>query len=289
MIWLIGCNGNLGTEIARLLEKNGVPFYATDRRVDVSDYGALKAYAAGKPIDWIINCAAYTEVDKAEDEVERAFLVNGTGARNCALLARETGARLIHISTDYVFDGNVSVPYTEDAPAAPLSVYGASKAAGEKAVRNVIPGHYILRTAWLYGFAGSNFVNTMLRILNDRDCVKVVSDQMGTPTSACTLASVIIRIIENGDIPFGTYNCTDLGETTWYGFACTIREEAVNCGMLPSSCAVVAPCSTAEYPARAKRPAYSVLSKERLQSALGIELPDWRISLRAFLEDLCGN
>lgn len=289
MIWLIGCNGNLGSEIAQLLKGEGVPFYGTDSRVDVSEYEALKAYAADKSVEWIINCAAYTDVDKAEDDRERAFSVNETGARNCALIARERGARLIHISTDYVFDGNTAVPLSEEAPANPLSVYGKSKEAGEQAVREVLDGYYIIRTSWLYGRSGRNFVNTMLRVLKERPLLKVVVDQKGNPAWARDIASVILQIIEKDDVPFGTYNCSNSGETTWYDFACTISEEAGKKGLLPLSCAVLEACTSEEYAARAKRPAYSVLSKEKICRTLGISMPDWKDSLICYLESLCDD
>lgn len=287
MIWLIGCNGMLGNEIARQLKENNVSFTGTDREVDFTDMNALASFVSDKKIDYIINCAAYTAVDKAESDQELAEKLNVKGPENLAKLSKKIGATLIHISTDYVFDGTGNTPRTEDMPVAPIGVYGVTKANGEKAVAENTEDFYILRTAWLYGWAGKNFVYTMIRAMNTHEAVKVVNDQKGTPTFAGDLAAVIRKIIEKKEsgnaIPFGIYHCTDLGEITWWDFTNEIKKQGIEKGWVTSKTCTVNPCTTEEYPTPAKRPAYSVLSKEKIQKALDITLPDWKDSLREYL------
>ncbi|MCR4823354.1 MAG: dTDP-4-dehydrorhamnose reductase [Treponema sp.] len=284
MLWLIGCNGMLGTELARQLTENKIDFVGTDRNVDITDPQILASFAKGKSFSYIVNCSAYTAVDKAESEEELARKLNEDGPKNIANLARQIGAKVIHISTDYVFDGTGSSPYSEDMPIAPIGIYGKTKAAGEEALRQNLDQHYILRTAWLYGWAGKNFVYTMIRAMNNHESVKVVNDQKGSPTFAGDLASVIIKIIQKGNVPYGTYHCTDLGEITWWDFTNEIKKQGIEAGLVTNKDCVVNPCTTAEYPTPAKRPAYSVLSKDKIQKALGITLPHWQESLRVFLQ-----
>ena len=288
MIWLIGNKGMLGTEICRQLSENKLDFVGTDRDVDFTDMGSLEAFVSGKKIDYIINCAAYTAVDKAESEPDFARKLNETGPKNLSELANKIGATLIHISTDYVFDGTGDTPRTEDMATAPIGVYGVTKRDGEIAVTSTAKKYYILRTAWLYGWAGKNFVYTMIRAMNTHDAVKVVNDQKGTPTFAGDLAGVIIKLIGNDGekVPYGIYHCTDLGEITWWDFTNEVKKQGIETGWINAtgkSCAVN-PCSTDEYPTPAKRPAYSVLSKDKIQNALGIKLPDWKESLSVFLK-----
>lgn len=286
MIWLIGCNGMLGNEIARQLEEKNIDFVGSDREVDFTDEAACRNFMAGRKIDYIINCAAYTAVDKAETEPELAAKLNAEGPKNIAKLAKEIGATLIHISTDYVFDGTGNTPRTEDMAVSPLGVYGATKADGEKAVAENSDKYYILRTAWLYGWAGKNFVYTMIRAMNLRDSVTVVNDQFGTPTFAGTLASVVLRVMEKKALPYGIYHCTDSGEISWWDFTNEIKRQGLKVGLVTKD-VPVNPCTTAEYnemvKTSAKRPAYSVLSKDKIQNALGITLPDWKKSLKEFL------
>ncbi len=285
MIWVIGCKGMLGTEICRQLSENNIQYVKSDIDVDITDIVALRKFARAWAVTCIINCAAYTAVDKAESDVELAAKLNEIAPGNIATVAEENGARVIHISTDYVFDGTGDFPRTEDMPVAPIGVYGVTKAAGEKAVVENSDKYYILRTAWLYGWAGKNFVYTMLRAMNTHESVKVVNDQRGTPTFAADLADVIIKIIKDPTIPYGIYHCTDLGETTWWDFTNEIKKQGIETGWINETgknC-VVNPCTTDEYPTLAKRPAYSVLSKNKIQNALGITLPDWKKSLREFL------
>ncbi len=284
MIWLIGCKGMLGTEVARQLTINKIDFAGTDIDVDITNPQALADFVKGKQITYIINCSAYTAVDKAESDADFAKKLNEDGPRNIANLANQIHAKMIHISTDYVFDGSGNMPYTEDMPIAPIGVYGKTKADGEATVRQSLKEHYIIRTAWLYGWAGKNFVYTMIKAMNTHDSVKVVNDQKGSPTFAGDLADVIINIIKKDNVPYGTYHCTDLGEITWWDFTNEIKKQGIEAGLITNKNCVVNPCATSEYPTPAKRPAYSVLCKDKIQNALGITLPDWKESLKKFID-----
>lgn len=285
MIWLIGNKGMLGSEIARQLDECKITFVGTDIDVDITSYDALANFAKDKSIKWIINCAAYTAVDLAESNEEICAKLNAVAPGNIAKVANEIGATVIHISTDYVFDGTGDFPRTEDMQIAPIGVYGKTKADGEKSVSENAEKYYILRTAWLYGWAGKNFVYTMLRAMNKNPAVKVVADQKGTPTFAGDLANVILKIItKENPIPYGIYHVTDLGETTWWDFTKEIKNQGIELGLLENKDCVVNPCTTQDYPTPAKRPAYSVLSKDKIQSALGITLPQWQESLSVFLK-----
>lgn len=280
MIWVIGCKGMLGSEIVRQLSERNINFVGTDIDVDITNPQALAGFVKGKHISYIINCSAYTAVDKAESDVDLAKRLNEDGPRNIANLANQIHAKMIHISTDYVFNGTGCVPYTEDMPVAPIGVYGKTKAA----VRQNLKEYYIIRTAWLYGWAGKNFVYTMIKAMNSHDSVKVVNDQKGSPTFAGDLANVIIRIINKDDVSYGTYHCTDLGEITWWDFTNEIKQIGVEKGIITNKECVVNPCTTDEYPTPAKRPAYSVLCKDKIQKALKITLPDWKQSLKVFID-----
>ena len=294
MIWLIGCKGMLGTEVSNQLDKNNFSWIGTDREVDITNYESLEDFAnknssTDNKIDWIINCAAYTAVDKAEEDVEMAEKLNAFGPKNISTLCKNIGAKMIHISTDYVFDGTASEPYTEEIPYKPLGVYGVTKAEGEKEVLSILPeDSYILRTAWLYGYYGKNFVFTMINLMNTKDKISVVSDQFGTPTNAQNLANVICTLINKSsseNIPSGVYHCTDLGQTNWYEFAKEIHHFGIKYGKITGNC-VVNPCTTEEYPVKAKRPAYSVLSKDKLMKNLNITLPEWKQNLEEFIKNI---
>ena len=305
MIWLIGNKGMLGTELSQLFERQGVPFTGTDRGVDITDPQALMAFAhaQAEPVSWIVNCAAYTAVDNAENDVAACRRLNVDGAGNIASCAKSIGAKLIHISTDYVFDGKGIIdalgtkggapplprPYREDDPASPIGVYGLSKYDGERAALEKGCGAavYIIRSAWLYGAHGNNFVSTMLRLMNERDEVKVVNDQQGSPTWARDLAGALLALITAADsgktVQGGVYHYTDEGAITWFDFAREIYRLGRELGRAARDCAVI-PCSSAEYPAKVQRPAYSVLDKSKIKAALGITIPAWDASLRKFLQ-----
>lgn len=284
MVWLIGCKGMLGTEIARQLKNSNIDYIGTDIDVDITKLEVLEDFANKNPkIDWIINCSAYTAVDKAEDDKDFANLLNNIGPKNISSVAKKINAKMIHISTDYVFDGTGTTPYTEDMDVKPIGVYGQTKADGEKSVIDSGCEYYIFRTAWLYGYDGKNFVYTMLKLMESKQELSVVSDQKGTPTFAGDLANCVIKTITSkNQIPCGIYHCTDLGEITWYDFACEIYKQGKSTGKLSNECKIN-PCSTDEFPTKAKRPAYSVLSKEKIQQALGIALPMWNESLNVFM------
>jgi dTDP-4-dehydrorhamnose reductase len=221
--------------------------------------------------DLVINAAAYTAVDKAESERDRAFAVNRDGAANLARACRERGVRLVHVSTDYVFDGTATRPYREDDPIAPIGAYGESKAAGERAVLEL--GGTVVRTSWLFAEGGPSFVHTMLRLARERPVLRVVADQHGCPTYAGDLADALIALAA---APAGVYHYCNDGATTWHAFATAIVEEARARG--PVACERIDAITTAEYPTPAKRPAYSVLDTSRVR-ALGIVPPSWRIGL----------
>jgi dTDP-4-dehydrorhamnose reductase len=283
----------LGTELSTLLEKNKIPFIGTDREVDITDNAALDGFLKKQPVKWIINCAAYTAVDKAEDDAEICQKLNATGAENIACCSRTINAKLIHISTDYVFDGSGKFdgsairPYREDDTTNPTGVYGLTKRDGEFSVLENNPNSYILRTAWLYGKYGNNFVHTMLKLLNERKEIKVVGDQRGSPTWTFDLALVISAIIDksvNGiDIPFGVYHFTNEGDITWYDFAKEIYKQGRKLGIITNECKINS-CSSLEYPSKAKRPAYSVLDINKIKTALGINIPVWDQSLSEYLK-----
>ena len=284
MVWLIGCKGMLGTEIARQLKNSNIDYIGTDIDVDITKLEVLEDFANKNPkIDWIINCSAYTAVDKAEDDKDFANLLNNIGPKNISSVAKKINAKMIHISTDYVFDGTGNIPYTEDMDVKPIGVYGQTKADGEKSVIDSGCEYYIFRTAWLYGYDGKNFVYTMLKLMESKQELSVVSDQKGTPTFAGDLANCVIKTITSkNQIPCGIYHCTDLGEITWYDFACEIYKQGKATGKLSNECKIN-PCTTDEFPTKAKRPAYSVVSKEKIQQALGIALPMWNESLNVFM------
>ncbi|MGH8300650.1 MAG: dTDP-4-dehydrorhamnose reductase [Steroidobacteraceae bacterium] len=232
----------------------------------------------------IINAAAYTAVDKAESEPDAAQRINAQGPGHLAAAARESGARLIHISTDFVFDGAASVPYQPDSATHPLSVYGRTKRDGEQAVLAALPERStIVRTAWVYAATGANFVRTMLRVMRANGAVRVVADQVGTPTAARSLAEVLWRIAGNPDIR-AIHHWTDAGVATWYDFAVAIAEEGTELGLLPPDVAVN-PITTADYPTPARRPPYSVLDKRSL-APFGLTPIHWRKRLRAILKEI---
>ena len=314
MIWVTGCNGMLGTEICRQLEKNKLAWIGTGSETDITNYEVLEKFFTSKEtelypkyhnqpsldvdggkIKWIVNCAAYTNVDKAEEDAENAGKLNSLGPENLARIARAHNAKLIHISTDYVFDGTANSPIPETAQKNPTGIYGKTKSDGEDAIMKSMTQYYILRTAWLYGFDGKNFVYTMTKLFNSHDKIKVVSDQTGTPTFCGNLADAVIKIIlrtmksrsffgRNGIPAFGIYNFTDEGQTDWFSFAKTIYAMEKKFGITSAECEI-SPCTTEEYAAPAKRPAYSVLDKTKIQKELKIKIPEWKQSLEFFLKN----
>jgi dTDP-4-dehydrorhamnose reductase len=251
-------------------------------QLDVGDGDAVRRAIEAHQPGVIINAAAYTAVDRAETEVDAARRVNGLGPRHLAQAAAACGARLVHISTDFVFDGRASVPYPPDAPTAPLGVYGRSKLEGEQAVLELLPAaSVVVRTAWVYAAHGANFLRTMLRVMAEKGQVRVVADQIGTPTAADSLAGVLWTLAQRPEVR-GLQHFTDAGVASWYDFAVAIAEEAAALGLLPPGVQVQA-IGTADYPTPARRPAYSVLDKRALLAALALEHRHWRVSLRRVL------
>lgn len=289
MIWLVGRSGMLGTDLGRVLTRSGLEWVGTDRDVDFTEPEALEDFsrglaARGKFIDWVVNCAAYTAVDRAEDEPELCRRLNVEGPSNLAKWASAHGAALIHISTDYVFPGTGSVPYREQDPVGPQGVYGVTKQQGEEAVRAHCARHLILRTAWLYGASGPNFISTMVRLMKERDTLGVVADQWGAPTWTVDLSQVVVAMVRRGECPWGTYHTSGEGRCTWHQFALAILEESRYAGVLdPAKPVVVNELTSEQYPGKAKRPAWSVLSKEKLKANFGLSFPHWKDSLKTFI------
>ncbi len=282
MIWLVGNKGMLGTELDLALSAAGLEHVGSDRELSILEPDAIAAFVRGKKVSWIVNCAAYTAVERAEDEVELCTRLNAEGPENLARLADSIGASIMHISTDYVFDGSGKLPYREDDPMAPIGVYGRTKAEGERRLRAACARHVIVRTAWLYGEHGANFVYTMLRLMRTKERIGVVADQRGSPTWSFDLAAAMVSIVSAPARGYGTYHFTDEGETCWHEFALEIQRLGRLYGLLERDCAVDA-LTTAQYPTKVRRPAYSVLSKEAIKASFGLAIPDWRVSLEAFI------
>ena len=284
-VLITGSLGQLGKELYRLAPKN-VEITAIDyEELDITQKDSVIEFVGDNKPLVIINAAAYTAVDKAETESEMAFAVNAAGPENLAFAAKKISARFIHVSTDYVFDGTSSSPYAADSPTSPLGVYGKSKLEGEKRIANIISENsLVVRTAWLYSSHGSNFVKTMLRLMSTRDSIGVVTDQIGTPTSATTLAEAIWRFVEKPGLS-GTYHFTDNGVASWYDFAVAIMEESVSLGLLSNEIEIK-PITTADYPTLAMRPACSVLDKSKTLTDIAIDGIHWRKALRQVLLDI---
>lgn len=288
MIWLVGASGLLGAELKASLVSIGADFIATGREVNILDPSSLEKFVGRKKIDWIVNCAGYTDVEKAEDETDLCFCLNAEGPANLAKLANGIDAKMLHISSDYVFDGNKKLPYREDDPVTPIGAYGLSKAEGETAVRAEQLESIILRTAWLYGKYGYNFVYSMLNLLSKEGKVGVVADQYGSPTYTADVVEAIIAIINAPKAVFGVFHCTDGGETTWHGFATEIQSLGLAYGILATTRPIAA-VSTDEYRSKAKRPAYSVLSSEKIRREYGLTMPTWKRSLERFIADIAAH
>jgi dTDP-4-dehydrorhamnose reductase len=282
-ILITGANGQLGNELRRMLatgraQISSIPAEYHDayvtftgaRELDITDAQATEHFVAGGGFDLVINCAAYTDVDGCEANQERAWAVNAQGPRNLARAVQKTQAKLVHISTDYVFSGDSPAPRVELDPCDPQSVYGASKLLGEQEVGRECERHFIVRTAWLYGLEGKNFVKAILERARSSGEVKVVNDQHGNPTSANDLGYELLKLALGTE--YGIYHCTNNGICTWFDFACAIVDGAgIACTKIP--------CSTSEFPRPAKRPAYSVLDNARLRATIGDEMRPWQDAL----------
>ncbi len=284
-ILVTGANGQLGHEMVRVAGISRHKYYFSDvagdwMALDITDREAVCRAVKSLGINVIVNCAAYTNVDKAEDEPDKADLINNRAVENLAVAAKEADATLIHISTDYVFQGERCTPCTEDWETEPNGVYGKTKLAGEKAIERTGCKHIIIRTAWLYSQWGKNFVKTMRSLTAEKSELKVVFDQVGTPTFAGDLADVIGRIIEKKLLEnTGTYHFSNEGAISWYDFAREICE-------LSGNTCDIKPCHSDEFPSKVKRPHFSVLDKTKIKSVFGITIPYWKDSLKVCLAQL---
>jgi dTDP-4-dehydrorhamnose reductase len=285
-VLITGAGGQLGQALQATAPAD-TQLVPLDRvALDIGDAAAVAALVRTEQPDLLINAAAYTAVDKAESDATSAGSINGDAPGHLATACAAIGARFIHVSTDFVFDGASGIPYAPDHPTAPLGVYGATKLAGEQAVQAAHPQALIVRTAWVYGVTGANFVRTMLRLMAERDEVRVVADQIGTPTFADGLARALWALDAAG--ARGIHHWTDSGAASWYDFAVAIQEEALATGLLSRAVPVI-PIATSDYPTPARRPSYSVLDKRAAVALLGAPAPHWRVHLRDMLGVIKAN
>jgi len=285
MVWLIGNRGMLGSDVAKALAESGISYRASDAEVDIADPGAINSFISGfrdqKP-DWIVNCAAWTDVEKAEANREETYRINARGPENLAHASRRLGCALIHISTDYVFDGRSAVPYKETDKPNPVNVYGKSKLEGEHCVRRSLDRHFIIRTSWLFGLNGRSFPRTMIELFSTKDTVQVVSDQRGSPTYTRDLARALLAVMKPGGGEPGTYHFCNGGETTWYGFALRIYERARALGIVNRT-VDIRPVKAAQYSSAVLRPASSCLATDRFSEQFGCKIPEWGDAVERFL------
>ncbi|MCF2501190.1 dTDP-4-dehydrorhamnose reductase [Dyadobacter chenhuakuii] len=280
-IVVLGASGQLGSCLKKVATERSITdiSFPSEQDGNILDAELLnKLFSVEKP-SFVINCAAYTAVDKAEDEQEICRKVNRDGAANIARACTAHGANLIHISTDFVFKGNVTGMLTETDPAEPENIYGLTKLEGEAAIAEILPEHFTLRTSWLYSEYGNNFVKTMLRLGKERDQLGVIVDQVGSPTYAIDLAGAILDIIESGSTEYGIYHYSNEGVTSWYDFAKAVFD-------ISGTQVKLNPVKTAEYVTKAVRPAYSVMNKTKIKTTFGITIPYWRDSLAECLQRL---
>ena len=287
-ILVTGSGGQLGHALRRASAASADRYFFTDvagddtLRLDITDREAVERFVREHAIGAVVNCAAYTDVERAEEDAERAELLNATAAGHLARAMKGVGGLLVHVSTDYVFDGTANKPCTEETPTAPRSVYGATKLHGEEEVLASGCHYVILRTAWLYSEYGNNFLKTMLRLTAEKERLNVVFDQAGTPTYAGDLAMTIFSIVEGGYFAGneGLYHFSNEGVASWYDFAAEIAAAAGH-----DKCRI-RPCRTAEFPTKAARPAYSVLDKSKIKETFGLEIPHWRESMLYCLKNM---
>lgn len=285
-ILITGANGQLGNEIRVQVGKNPTDnyFFTDVNELDITNKEMLESFISYHKIDVVVNCAAYTQVDKAEDDAKIADRINNKAVQNIAETCEKNNASIIHISTDYVFDGSNNFPYTENMPTAPLGVYGKTKLAGENAVIESKCHFVILRTSWLYSSFGGNFVKTMQKLTSERESLNVVFDQVGTPTFAADLAKVIVDLIANNSYKTisGIYHYSNEGVCSWYDFAIEIRN------LFQHTCSI-SPCLSSEFPSKVKRPHFSVLDKSKIKKDLKITIPHWKESLKECVKILSDN
>lgn len=280
-ILITGANGQLGTELHEILEREfpGQTLYTDVQELDLTNAKPVDSYVANNEITHIVNCAAYTAVDRAEEEKMLCAAVNTDAVKNLAMAADANGAKIIHISTDYVFDGTNHRPYRESDKVNPISQYGTTKRKGETLLLALAPQAIIIRTAWLYSAHGNNFVKTMLRLADSQPEIKVVCDQIGTPTFARDLARAVVKVLQSHQWVPGIYHFTDEGAASWYDFAKAIFRIA-------GKDVKVTPIPTEDYPTPASRPSYSILDRTRIKATYGIEIPHWEEALADCLRQL---
>ena len=275
-VLVTGAKGQLGRDLMNELERQGLEGIGVDvEEMDITDPEKCRSVIGRAGADAVIHCAAYTAVDAAEDQAELCRRINGEGTRNVAEACRDAGVKLMYISTDYVFDGQGTRPWEPDDERAPLNVYGQTKYEGELAIEELLDRYYIIRIAWVFGAAGKNFIKTMLRLGKEKGAVSVVDDQVGSPTYTYDLARLLVDMVQPEH--YGRYHATNEGECSWYEFACEIFRQA---GLKVQ----VTPVSSEAFAARAKRPANSRMSKEKLTEKGFVRLPDWQDALKRFLD-----
>ncbi|RKJ06123.1 dTDP-4-dehydrorhamnose reductase [bacterium D16-54] len=275
-VLVTGAKGQLGRDLMNELKRQGLEGIGVDvEEMDITDPEKCRSVIGQAGADAVIHCAAYTAVDAAEDQAELCRKINGEGTRNVAEACRDAGVKLMYISTDYVFDGEGTRPWEPDDERAPLNVYGQTKYEGELAIEELLDRYYIIRIAWVFGAAGKNFIKTMLRLGRERGAVSVVNDQVGSPTYTYDLARLLVDMVQTEH--YGRYHATNEGECSWYEFACEIFRQA---GLEVQ----VTPVSSEAFAAKAKRPANSRMSKEKLTEKGFVRLPDWQDALKRFLK-----
>lgn len=291
-ILISGANGQLGKELTKILNtgfseigeipcilKNADIINTDVDNLDITNIDGVLSFVEDARPQAIINCSAFTNVDLCETEKDTAFNVNSLGPRNLSIAAQKVNAKLIHVSTDYVFSGDGIEPYCEYDKCNPQSIYGKTKYLGEQYVKEFCSKYFIVRTSWLYGYEGNNFVKTIMNLAKQRESIKVVNDQKGNPTNANDLAYHILKLVDSDE--YGVYHCTGNGECSWYDFACKIVEYAnINCEVMP--------CTTEEFPRPAKRPSYSSLNNMMLKNTIGDEMRFWQDALRNFIKNYEG-
>jgi dTDP-4-dehydrorhamnose reductase len=280
-ILITGANGQLGQSILEQSKnyKEIECFFVTRNELDITNEELVNTYLEDKSFDFVVNCAAYTAVDKAEDDQEYAFLVNAKATEFLAKATNQKNIPFIHVSTDYVFDGTEANPRVETDQTNPIGVYGQTKLDGEDLAAQFNPKTIIIRTAWVYSRFGNNFVKTMLRLFKEKDSISVVSDQIGSPTNAVDLAKAILDIVSKDELTYGIFNYSNEGECSWFEFAQKIKE-------FSGSSIEINPVPTSAYPTKAKRPAYSLLDKSKIKNIYNVDVPNWEVSLKEELKHL---
>ena len=279
VVWVTGSEGQLGRSLQRVCTESEDRWLFTDREVDITNRACVEAFVRDEQVDVIINCAAYTDVERAEEEESKAYALNATAVGYLAEAAKQRDAMLMHISTDYVFMGGCCALLNEQSQPNPINAYGRTKLAGEELIKASGCHYMIFRTAWLYSQYGKNFVKTILRLSAEREELMVVDDQIGSPTYAGDLAEALLEVIRERRFKEGIYHYTNLGECSWWEFAVMICH-------LAGHGTLVKPCTSAQYPSRVNRPKNAVLDKHKIQDRLGLVIPHWKESLKRYFDEL---